>query len=207
MVRRSTFILVLVFAILVGFAFLFQRYQANKAANTPTGTPLATSMPVFNLGGAQVTDVQISSQAGKKIELYRDAGKSNWAITGLPAAKADALQIDKTVNPLLSLQVLDSLSQAPALDAVGLATPTYTITLTTADGQQISALIGTLNAVGTGYYLRVGSGPVMIADNVVIDNVLNFLSQPPLVATPTPQVTATENGTPVAPLIMSTPTP
>ncbi len=207
MVRRTTFLVVLALVVLVGFAFFFQRYQSNKAAGQPTTTPQATAAPLYNLGGAAVTDVLISSQAGDTIELFRDAGKANWAIKGLPPEQADALAIDNAITPLLSLQVLQTLSQSPALESVGLASPAYTITLTTADGQQVVTHVGSLNAVGTGYYVQVGSGPVMIADNVILDDVLKFLSSPPLVATPTPQASGTPNGTPLAPGLPSTPTP
>ncbi len=207
MVRRTTFLLVLVFVVLVGFAFFFQRYQANKTANQPTSTSLATAQPMYDLGGAAVTDVLISNQGGDTIELYRDAGKANWAIKGLPAKQADALTIDTAITSLLSLQVLDTLNQAPALDSIGLATPAYTIVLTTTGGQQVVTHIGSMNPVATGYYVQVGSGPVMIADNVVLDDVLKFLTTPPLVATPTPQASGTQVGTPLAPGLQATPTP
>ncbi len=51
--------------------------------------------------------------------------------------------------------------------------------------------------------------PAAVDDNYLanIDTVLNFLTSPPLAATATPETTATQSGTPIAPVLEATPTP
>jgi len=207
MVRRSTWILLAVFAILVGFAWFFQRYQANKAENAATATPTTSPVNLYDLTNTQVNEINITDNAGDKIDLYRDSGSSNWAITGEPVDQADSVQIESISTQLFSLQVKETLTQTPPLDSIGLAIPAYTITMTTSDGTQIITYVGTQTAIGSGYYVRVGDGPVDIVDKAMMDDILNLLKNPPLLPTATPEATATETISPTDPGGQGTPTP
>jgi hypothetical protein len=207
MVRRSTWILLIVFGLLVLFAWLFQRSQANKSNNTATATPTAVPTKLYNLTNAELSNITIADSAGKNIELYRDPVTSNWAIKDVPVDQADSNQIDSLSTQLLSLQVQDTLTQTVALDSYGLAIPAYTITLTTTDSSQVVTYVGALTAIKSGYYLRIDSGPVVIVNNVTVDDVLSLLKKPPLLATATPEVTVTETSTPSAPAAQPSSTP
>ena len=145
--------------------------------------------------------------AEKSIDFTRDPGSTNWVIKDLPAEQADSFQIESVSSQLLSLPAIDTLTQSPPLDSIGLANPAYTITMVTADGKQIVTYVGSLSAIGTGYYIRIDSGPVVIVDNVSMDDVLKLLNEPPVLATATPEVTVTETGTPIAPAAQPTSTP
>jgi len=207
MVRRSTWILLAVFAILVGFAWFFQRHQANKAKNGATATPTTSPANLYDLTNTQVDNINITDNAGEKIDLYRDTGSSNWAITNVPVDKADSFKIESINTQLFSLIVQETLTQTPPLDSIGLVTPAYTITMTTSDGTQLITNVGTQTAIGSGYYVRVGSGPVVIVDKVVMDDILNLVKNPPLLPTATPEVTSTEIASPTEPGGRVTPTP
>ena len=203
MVRRTTWILLIVFGALVLFALLFQRYQTQKNVNAATATPIATAENLFNLTNSQVVEISISNSAGESIDFIRDPASTDWVIQDYPAAQADTSKIKSIISQLLSMQVMESLAQSPPLDSIGLANPAYTITLKTADGNQLIANVGSLSAIGTGYYLRVDSGPIVIVDNVSMDDVLKLLKEPPVLVTATPEGT----GTPIAPKSVNTPTP
>lgn len=207
MVRRSTWILLGVFVVLVGLAWLFTRYQANKTVDVSTATPTVTPVKLYTLTSTQVNEINIAAPAGKKIDLYRDPASSNWYITNLPADQADSLQIESINEQLLSLSVQDTLTQSLPLDSVGLVTPAYTITLTTTDGTQLVTYVGSQNAVGDSYYARVDSGQVVLVRKVELDTVLNLLTNPPLLPTPTPEVTGTQTAAPAEPASLGTPTP
>jgi hypothetical protein len=203
MVRRTTWVLLIVFGGLVLFAWLFQRAQATKVSNAASATPMATAVRLFDLTNTTVDEFSISSSSGNSIQFVRDPKSTDWIIKDLPADQADSAQIDSISKQFLSLQILDSLVQPPQLDSIGLAKPAYTITLQTADGRQIITDVGSLTPIGTGYYLRVDSGVILIVDNVIIDDVLKLLTEPPVLTTATPEV----SGTPIAPVSLNTPTP
>lgn len=207
MVRRPTWILLVVFALLVGFAWFFQRYQANKADDAATATPTTPPANLYDLTNIQVDEIKITDAKGDKIDLYRDSGSSNWAIADVPVDQADSHQIESISTQLYSLQVQETLTQTPPLDSIGLVTPAYTITMTTSDGTQLITYVGTQTAIGSGYYVRVDSGQVVIVDKVVLDDILNLLNNPPLLPTATPEVTSTETASPTEPGGQGTPTP
>jgi hypothetical protein len=207
MVRRSTWILLLILALLIGFAWLFQHYQADKADNAATATPTVTLNDVFTLDSTQVKDIKIADSSGNSFEVYRDSASNQWAITDVPVDNADSFQIDSISGQLFALQALDTLTDTPPLDSIGLVTPAYTITITTSDGAQLITYVGSQTPIGSGYYFRVDSGPVVIVDKVVMDDVINLLSNPPLLPTPTPEVTPVETTSPTEIGIQVTPTP
>ncbi|MFZ0532791.1 MAG: DUF4340 domain-containing protein [Anaerolineales bacterium] len=207
MVRRPTWILLVVFVFLIGFTLLFQRYQSNKADNTATSTPTSPGAALYNLTNTQVNEVKIADTTGDKIDLYLDPGTSNWAIADVPVNQADTFQIESISAQLFSLQVEETLTQTPPLDSIGLDTPAYTISMTTSDGSQLITYVGTQTAIGSGYYVRVDSGQVVIVDKVVMDDVLNLLKNPPLLPTATPDVSALETASPIEPGSQATPTP
>ncbi len=207
MVRRPTWILLVVFAFLVGFAWFFQRYQANKVDNAATATPTTSPANLYDLTNTQVDEINITDNTGDKLDLYRSSGSSNWAISNVPVDQADSFQIESISTQLFSLQVQETLTQTPPLDSIGLVTPAYTISMTTSDGTQIITYVGTQTAIGSGYYVRVGSGPVDIVNKVLMDDILNLLKNPPLLPTATPEVTTTETALPTEPGGQGTPTP
>jgi hypothetical protein len=207
MVRRSTWILLGVFVLLVGFAWLFQRYQTNKVSNVVTATPTVTPVNLYALTNSQLNEINIAASAGDKIDLYRDPTSSNWAIKDVPVDQADSFQIESISKQLIALQVQETLSQSLPLDSTGLVVPAYSITMTTADGTQLVTFIGSQNAVGDGYYARVDSGQVVLVNKVVMDDILNLLKNPPLLPTATPVVTPTETVAPTETGNLETPTP
>ncbi len=207
--RRSTWIVLGVFILLVGFTVVFQRYQANKTANTPTATatPTTPSVLLYNLSDTQVKDIKIADSSGSYIDLFQDPASSSWAIEGVPVGQADSTKIKSISNELLALLVEETLPSNISLSSVGLETPTYTITLTTTLNQVSVTYIGMPNAIGTGYYIRQNDGQIMIVDKSSLDVILNALKEPPLLPTATPEVTATITGSPTAPTSQATPTP
>jgi hypothetical protein len=207
MVRRSTWILLLLFAILVGFAFFFQRYQTNKDDNAATATPTMAPQMVYNLGGAQVDDIKLSDSAGNSIDIYRDEEGSKWAIPDIPTDQVDSAKIDSASEQLFSLQVQETITQSLPLDSIGLASPAYNITMKLSDGTQLITEVGSPTPIGSGYYVRVNSGQLIIVDKLVMDDILQLLTEPPLLPTPTLEVTPVDTVLPTETGNQATPTP
>lgn len=207
MVRRSTWILLVIFAFLVGFTWLFQRYQAKRADNSATSTPTITLVSIYTLNGKQINELKISDSAGSEVEFYRDAVSAQWAITDVNADQADSFQIESIIAQLLAMKAQQTLTQTPPLDSIGLDTPAYTIVMTTSEGEQYITYVGSQTPIGSGYYIRVSSGPVAVVDKVVMDDVLNMLTNPPLIPTNTPEPTPTDTVSPLDTGAQETPTP
>jgi len=206
MVRRSTWILLVILAILVGFTWLFQRNQANKTENTRTATPTIALVNIYDLIGKQVNQVDLSDSTGDKVVFNRNAESGQWSITNIPVEPVDSFQIESNLVQLFAISAQETLTQTPPLESIGLVTPAYSISMMTANGETINTYVGSITPIGSGYYLRVGSGPIIVVDKHVMEDVLNMLINPPLVAIPTPEITASEtvlpidSGTPKSPI-------
>jgi hypothetical protein len=207
MVRRSTLILLVVFVILVGFAWILQHNQTNKQEAVATMTPTTTTAYLYNLNGRQVDDINIAASSGNQVDFFLDSTSGNWSIRDLPIEQADSLQIESKTAQLMALQAVETLVEPPPLDSIGLETPAYIITMTTADGGQLITNIGSVTAIGSGYYVKVGQDKVVIVDKVVMDDILSLLTNPPLLPTATPDVVSTEPVSPTESIIIGTPTP
>jgi hypothetical protein len=207
MVRRSTWILLAILAILVGFTWLFQRYQTNKTENSRTATPTIALVNIYDLTGKQVDQVDMSDSTGDKVVFNRNDESGQWSIAETPLEQSDTFQIESNLAQLFAITAQETLTQTPPLDSIGLVTPAYTISMATADGETINTYVGSITPIGSGYYLRVNSGPIIIVDKLVIDDVLNMLINPPFVATPTAEFTASETVLPTDSGTPETPTP
>ncbi len=207
MMRRSTWIVLGIFILLVAFAVIFQRYQANQPDNSATATPTTPAVYLYNLGNVLISHIKIADKTGKYVDMYKDPLTGKWAIEGVPPEMADSSQIESLSSQLLGLQVLETLTQTLSLAAVGLDTPAYTITLTTSAGSQDISYIGMPTAIGTGYYVRDGNGPVLIVDKTALDSILGMLTTPPVLPTATPGVSPSPEISPTTPVSQETPTP
>jgi hypothetical protein len=207
MVRRTTWVLLIIFSLLLGFAWLFQRYQTNKADNIATLAPTDELTNIYNLVEKQVNEVSIMDSRGDKIVFTRNSGSEQWSIADIPSEQADSFQIESTLAQLFSIKAQETLTQTPPLDAIGLNIPGYSIIIKTVEGESIITYVGSLTPIENGYYIRVNSGPVVISDKVVLGDVINMLANPPIAATPTPIITIPETILPTDSTTRKTPTP
>jgi hypothetical protein len=187
MIRRTTWILLAIFAVLVGFTWFTQKNQVNKATGTTTATPTSTKAYLFDIDSSQVSEVGIAASTGNQIGFAHDPETTQWAVSDLPADQADSFQIESVLAQLFSLQILETLTQTVPLDSVGLASPAYTITIKKTDGSQVVTHVGFETAVGSGYYVKADDGNVCIVSKVMMDDVLDTLTYPPILTTPTPE--------------------
>jgi hypothetical protein len=207
MVRRSTWILLAVFVILVGFAWLYQRNQTIKLNNAATATPTEALPSVYKFSGKQVDIVDIFDSTGEKVQFKRDQDSNQWSITDVPLDQVDTFQIGSILAQLFAITAQETLTQTPPLDSIGLVIPSYTISMTTTDGEIMITHIGSLTPIADGYYVREDSGPIFIVNRVVLDDILILLKNPPFLATSTPEATIPETVLPVNSGIPITSTP
>ncbi len=191
MVRRSTWIMVVVFVLAGGFVFAYQRFQANKTVNAPSETPTIIPEKLYSMPIADVDKINIADNSGESITLYRNPDTAAWVIAEYPIDKVNSTQIKSTNAQLLAISVKETLPDTTPLSAVGLDSPAYTITMTTMEGTLVITYVGSPTPTGSGYYVRIGTGPVVIVDKTIMEAVVDMVKNPPLLSTPTPEVTET----------------
>ncbi|MFM8321201.1 MAG: DUF4340 domain-containing protein [Chloroflexota bacterium] len=195
MVRKSTWIVLALFLLLAGGAYLYSRSQqpgveATPAASEDLGYLLDLPSPL--------SAVRIEQVGGRMIELERD-GHGQWQIRFPAGLQADPQSAESTLAQLATVQVISRLENAPDLAAMGLDQPAYRLLLTGQDGKQTVANVGKLTPTGSGYYVLVSGRGAVVANRYVLDSVLGLAENPPLLPTPEPALPAAPETPPAAP--------
>lgn len=195
MIRRSTWILLLLFALLLAGAFLWQRSQEENAEQEPTPTS-----PVMMLGldTIQIRDLKIEDAQGGRAYLRR-VGGSSWIMTEPERHNLDVEVMSQKLDQLSLMSPLSTLADPPAMDQIGLEDPAYTLTVTDESGKDHILEVGDKTATQSGYYVRF-NGNVYVVSQMTIDELVDMLANPPIEV---PTATAT-SALPVPEIISGT---
>jgi hypothetical protein len=181
MIRRSTWIMVLVFVIVLGGALYWQRSRQGVEAG---GTPTAAVSNLFDTEAQDINVLQLSDAEGNRVEVARGAGDT-WTLVEPAGQPADETRINSAVLEAEGLRIVSSLEDPPQLDVIGLEPPRYRLAVTLADGQEQVAFIGDGTPTESGYYARRDGGPVVVVVKPAVDAILDLLTTPPIALTPT----------------------
>ena len=191
MIKRSTWIALAIFVILVAAAILIQRTANETESVVPTPTIRLVQPLLYDLGSSALTWIQFTDAEGNLVEVERESASATWVVVGESEETSDSFRIGSIAGQLLTMQAMTTFETALGIETVGLDAPAYTITMRTSAGEEIVTTVGNLTAIGSGYYIQVNDGDVMVVAKLVLDEILGILTEPPLVATPTPEATET----------------
>jgi hypothetical protein len=212
MIRRSTWVLLVLFLMVLGAAWGFQRYKTQQAAKA---TPTVLETNLFQVQENTLTSLRVENDQAKVIALGRDP-QGMWVITEPKGSQeTDTGQVESAVSQLLSLRPLVTMNMPDNLADYGLLKPSYTIILVSNGGEEHVLKIGAEARVSSGYYVQVDGSAPKVVDKYSLDAVTRMISYPPYKSTETPAPGlsgtpgATENGTgtPGVGLPTETPTP
>ncbi len=198
MIRRNTWILLVVLAALIGFSFYLNNQKTKEQA---AATPTAGTAMLFTSAEGLPNDIKIESSTGTSVEVARN-DKGVWVLKAPTQADADQASAQAAATQVGALQIIGDVQLG--LDVVGLDKPADTITLTFTGGKTHKLEIGSVNPIQTGYYARLDGSKTQIVDKQGLDALLTMLTNPPYVATATPAVTDTPTAT-ATPATTSTP--
>lgn len=183
MIRRNTWIALGLFAVLLLLAVFWERIPAfNPPEETPTAMPY--NPPILGFTAEQVRILSIRDIEGLEA-LYRYQNEA-WVMIApdiLSADQIDQVMVSQAVYQLAGWQSTTSIDTILDLEAVGLSTPSYTITITLEGGDEIQVFIGDQTITQTGYYLRLPKLQPLVVNSFSVDPVLDLLRTPPLVET------------------------
>jgi hypothetical protein len=190
MIKRSTWILLVIFLAVLGGAWYFQKYQTDKQANV---TPTATYKLLFgNLDETQITGIQVSSAEGKKTILSVDEA-GTWMVSGHPATETDLSAVEDILGKITSMTILSELDPAPDGGVMGLTTPAYSILISLQDGSQKTVYLGSLTPTQSGYFGYDENGKAVVVGQYAVNSLIDLLDNPP-VSTPAIVITETTVG-------------
>jgi len=140
-------------------------------------------------------NLRISDSKGNNFQMQRDLSKA-WVITAPSSGAADQGLAGAAETQIGALSIVNTLATPPDLNALGLATPAYSIELTFVNGSSHKMEVGNLTPTSSGYYVRFDGGKIYVIEKSGIDAVLNLLTAPPFPATATPVSTPESTATP-----------
>jgi hypothetical protein len=181
MIRRSTWIILGIFILLVAVVLIWQRVQENRQAQI---TPTPATSYLFDLEGKTITGISITGLANQSVAATKDTDGS-WNLVEPAGQLADSSRIDAAVGSASGLRVLTSLNQAEDLETLGLNPASYHIELTLDDGTRMNVFVGTLTPTQSGYNAFVEGQPLKIIERYALDQVLDIMNNPPILL-PTP---------------------
>ncbi len=189
--KKSTWIVLGVFALLLIAFFLFQNVEKE-----PVETPVPTTQQVLrSLDDQNISKIDYTDSTGEEIQFVQE-GSLNWTSPTHPNSAITAGNIEELIANLSELRILTTLTSTTPPDEVGLDTPNAVVAFTLSDGSIYKLEIGSQTALGDGYYVRVDGDEIVVLPYDSIEQVATtFLT---LTQTPTPEPEINETMTPTS---------
>jgi hypothetical protein len=191
MIRRSTWLLVAVFVVVLGGAVYWQQRPAASPENE--ATPIPATQPLFPVTSEELTGLQVQETTGGAVILERDAD-GLWELVQPAGAETDQAEVETKLGQLTSLRIKTSLEPAADLSIFGLDSPAYRVSLRTTDGQEYGLAVGDLTPTGDGYYVQLNGNPPQVVNKINIESFLGILDEPPILLNPEPEAPAESPG-------------
>jgi hypothetical protein len=183
MIRRETWYLLFVLAILLGLAFYLNRKQSAAHAQA---TPTSGLTYVFTSKDGIPSGIEITSSNGQTVRVVRNAQKI-WEVELPFKTAANQALAEAAATQVGSLRVVDDIHGDPEI--FGLDKPSYTIKVAFTGGKERKFQVGSKTPTGSGYYIRLDDQRMMIVSLSGLDALLNLATTPPYKETLTPSPT------------------
>jgi len=196
MIRRSTWVLLVMFVVLLGATMVWTRTRPAPgeravAGATPTLAPL-WSVPANEIVGLRLED----RESGTILELRRGDEATPWRMVLPVEGPADAGRVEWAVNSLLAPRPRGTISAPPDLEPYGLASPARQVTVFFEGSVSKSFALGRISPTGGVFYVSVpGQGDVILLNEISVSDVLSLLDTLPYPPTPTPSATSSPTAT------------
>jgi hypothetical protein len=186
LLRRSTWVALLVLVIVVG-VLLYLNRQKQTVKEMAQSFPTLPSRTVFgDLEGA-VNRIQIQSASGKTVEMALNM-QGDWDIILPIEGVAGGGVMEGAISQLDTMRFTSEI-QDLALADIGLDQPQYILTLRLKAGGKRVIEVGDKTPSQTGYYIRLDGTRLLVVEADAIDSLLIMFEQPPYWETPTPSPT------------------
>jgi hypothetical protein len=190
MVKRSTVVMLVVLALVVGLYWYGQQpNNAIKKMITAGGTATPEEFGLLISPNLQVSGFTLEKVGGQSLSIQKE--NDVWMVTAGHKELANQEAADSAVRQVQALQIVAKVAAAPDLAAFGLSQPDYLLTVNFADGQTLILKIGNQTVTQTGYYLLKDNSTVIVIEKYGVEDLTALLDSPPFVNTPTPAAAST----------------
>ncbi len=189
MVRRSTWIILGIFILLLASLLIYQRVSENKAEENSGVNidEMIDEQPVRDLfeitPNAFIMRLRLEGPEDSVVEIVRTTAEGDWLLVD-PTGDADQEVINRAVDQVSSLEIEETLGAEIGLSLLGLEEPSNALQLQISNGSEFTLYIGVVTITNTSYYARLAGGPPLVVSKYPLDTVLNWLIDPPVQVLP-----------------------
>ncbi len=205
MIRKTTWVLVVIFAVLLGSVWFIPWWQGRNPQPAPTAS--ATAHPI--LPGA-IVQLTVSGSGGMKVVTEKSPDPGKWNVLEPTGLVFDPTKVQDAISFMQGAKIQTELSTQPPIDAVGLAEPKNIIIAKLDNGSEVVLNVGNSTPTGSGYYAQIPGQPMFIISKGDIDPAIGLLTAgvPPVTPSTTPRTHSPGSGTGTIELpTVTTPTP
>jgi hypothetical protein len=179
--RIGTWIAILLLIALIELT-IYLNHQKEKAITE--ATPSSQMTTLFNENSV-VSSIEIAPASGglQAVKVTRDA-KNVWAMEMPEKTEANQGVAEEAATQISALKASNPINGEPEI--FGLKNPAFTITIEFASGNTHTLEVGDATPTNSGYYVRVDHDKIMVTDLSGIQSLLQLVSSPPYLNTPTP---------------------
>lgn len=195
MVRKPTWILLGLFAVLLAGVFYLQK---NPLPEPASKTPSPTAAPRLLEGWAagDIVFMEMKDSQGKDIQLTQNADGASWTLGPDSKQKVESGLVEEIRSQVVEFRAVTTLPAGYQLEPIGLQTPKRSLALRNKQGKQAELRIGAATPTGDGYYVQVDNqAPVVLSKNT-IDGTLDLFNNALPTPTPAPAAPTTTNPQP-----------
>jgi hypothetical protein len=200
MIKRSTWILLIILALVLVVYFVIKNQASMTAASS---TPTASDTFLITPSDSTLQVLRITDAQEHIFQMQRDTS-GIWVVTLPSSGTADQGLAGSAETQVGALRIVTTLDSSLNMADAGLSTPADTIELTFVNNLRHVIQVGNLTPTGSGYYVHLDSGKLFVVSQAGIDALLKLLTAPPFPSTETPLATIQETVTPT--LVPVTPT-
>ena len=159
---RNTIIVLILFAIVGGYAFITGRYSSPEAQRK-----------LLAVKQDDIAKIELH-YSDRDIVLERDKGKP-WRLVKPIGTEADQTQANNLARAIADAVLVRTVDEKPAdLAPFGLKPPTTTVTVTTFDKKTLPAIeIGKSTPIGFNAYVRLANSPAVLLAEAVFSAGMN----------------------------------
>jgi hypothetical protein len=159
---RNTIIVLILFAIVGGYAFIVGRYSVPEA-----------QLKLLAVKQDDIAKIELR-YSDRDIVLERDKGKP-WRLVKPIGAEAEQMQANNLARAIADCAVVRTVDEKPAdLVPFGLKPPTTTVTVTTFDKKTLPAIeVGKSTPIGFNAYVRLADSPAVLLTEAVFSAGMN----------------------------------
>lgn len=176
MIRRSTWIVLIVFIVLLGALLFWQQSNFSQQAE-PTATPRTK---VFDFDLDQMVAFSVANADGEQVSFAK-ADDGTWTLVQPEGELDPAAGFETKLNLFGAMRAMNVLESPPQMDEIGLDKPAYKVRISLNDGSESTLLVGSETPTGSGYYVHLDGGQVLVIERSTINDVTGLIDTPPLV--------------------------